>query len=375
MHSPEFILNAGNKNSLFLHLRSACSLKTVIYVIQKMEKTLLKRTAAAFRERRRLVAPLMGFPGLQIVNSTIKLAQQNFGEHYKVLRSLVSRFQPDMIFPMMDLSVEANALGLYTVFPKYDTPTVIKDQFNIGDLERHRQIDITCDTRLQGYVETMKLMRLSFPEEVIKGAYVTGPYTLASLIMGADEAAVTALLEPEHLAGVCEFTMERTMEYARLLTGAGAQAISILEPTAVMLGPEEFESFSSRYILDLVHSYKYTDVSIIYHTCGNTMHLIDLMAGSRVDAISLDAAKVGVDLPEVARRVGDKTIIIGNIDPTGVILTGTPEEVKDEVSELLHSMDFCPNFILSTGCDLPQEVPFDNIAAFMTAGRQYRIGK
>ncbi len=340
-----------------------------------MAKTLLVKTEEAFRDGRRLVAPLMGFPGLRMVDSTIKLAQQNFGEHYKVLRSLVSRFRPDMIFPIMDLSVEANALGMYTVFPRHDTPTVLRDGFRMDDLEGHRQINITCDTRLQGYVETVRLMRLSFPEEVMKGAYVTGPYTLASLIMGADEAAVTALLEPDKLSEMCEFTMERTQEYARLLTGAGAQAICILEPTAVMLGPDEFERFSASFIRDIVNSYKYTGVSVIYHTCGNTMHLIDLMADSLVDAISLDSAKVGVDLPEVARRVGDRTIIIGNIDPTGAILTGTPAEVRDEVEALLRSMDFCPNFILSTGCDLPQEVPFENIGAFMEAGRNYRIGK
>ncbi len=225
-----------------------------------MIKSLSLKTAEAYSEHRRLVCPLMGFPGLRMVDSTIKLAQQNFGEHFKVLRSLISRFQPDAIFPMMDLSVEANALGMYTVFPKHDTPTVLKDPFPIPDLERHRQINITCDTRLLGYVETVRLMRLSFPEDVIKGAYVTGPYTLASLIMGADEAAVTALLEPEKLSAICEFTMERCQEYARLLTGAGAQAICILEPTAVMLGPEEFEKFSSKYIRDIVHSYKYTDV-------------------------------------------------------------------------------------------------------------------
>jgi len=48
---------------------------------------------------------------------------------------------------------------------------------------------------------------------------------------------------------------------------------------------------------------------------------------------------------------------------------------KNEVNELFESMDFYPNFVLSTGCDLPQEVPFENIEAFMEKGRKYRIGK
>jgi uroporphyrinogen decarboxylase len=315
----------------------------------------------------------MGFPGLRLVNTTVKLAQQNYGEHYKVLQSLVNKFKPDMVFPLMDLSVEANALGRYTVFPKHDTPSVVKEHYDIADLNMQKYIDITCDTRLLGYVETIKLSRLSFPENVLKGAYVTGPYTLASLIMGADEAAMTAIMDPDKLLRLCEFSVARIQEYIRLLIGAGAQVICVLEPTAVMLGPEEFGKFSSSYIKHIVNSYKYTDVSIIYHTCGNTMHLIDKMIESQVDAISLDSPKVGVDLPEVAKKIDNDTILFGNINPTGTILNGNPKDVKEEVFELLQSMDFCKTFVLSTGCDLPQEIPFENIEAFMETGRQYQI--
>jgi len=41
--------------------------------------------------------------------------------------------------------------------------------------------------------------------------------------------------------------------------------------------------------------------------------------------------------------------------------------------ELMDAMKPYPNFILSTGCDLPQEIPVDNIEAFMKAGREYEV--
>ena len=321
-----------------------------------------------------MVCPLMGFPGLRLINSTVKLAQQNFGEHYKVLQSLINKYRPDMIFPLMDLSVEANALGIYTVFPTQDTATVLKGNFKIEDLDLHKQINIACDSRLLGYVETVRLSRLCFPENIIKGAYVTGPYSLASLIMGAEEAAMAAIMEPDSLLKLCEFALKRILEYIRLLIGAGAQAICILEPTAVMLGPDEFERYSSGFIRHIVNSYKYTDVSMIYHTCGNTSHLIDKMVESGVDAISLDSPDAGVILAEVAGKIKNSTIIMGNINPAGTILTGNKQQVREEVTDLLKSMELYPNFVLSTGCDLPQEVPSENIDAFMETGRQYRIG-
>ena len=39
---------------------------------------------------------------------------------------------------------------------------------------------------------------------------------------------------------------------------------------------------------------------------------------------------------------------------------------------LVESMQGQHNFILSTGCDLPQETPLENIRAFMDVGRAWR---
>ncbi len=337
-------------------------------------KTIRKMVNDAYTEGRRLLAPLMGFPGLRIKGSTVKLAQQNYGEHFKILSLLVKKFNPDIIFPLMDLSVEANALGRYTIFPKQDSATVVKEHLEIDELTMQKQINIAFDTRLMGYVETVKLMGIGLPQEVLKGAYVTGPYSLAGLLMGADEAAMATIMDPDKLTTLCEFTTEKIQEYIRLLIGAGAEVICILEPSAVMLGPEQFEQFSSRFVRHLNESFKYADVAMIYHICGNTTHLIEKMVDSKVDAISLDSPESGVDLPSVAKRVNREVIIMGNINPTGHILNSKPEMVEQEVRQLLKRMDPYPNFILSTGCDLPQETPLDNISAFMNTGRQYRIG-
>jgi uroporphyrinogen decarboxylase len=96
------------------------------------------------------------------------------------------------------------------------------------------------------------------------------------------------------------------------------------------------------------------------------------MAAAGVDAVSLDSPDIGVDLPKVAAELPADVAIIGNINPTGQMLTGTPESVAAEVGNLLERMAPYDNFILSTGCDLPQETPLANIAAFMETGRRWR---
>jgi len=271
------------------------------------------------REGRRVVAPLIGFPGINIVQSSIKLAQQNFGEHFRVLKAIAETFEPDVMFPLMDLAVEANALGYYTLFPQAESATVVRTASCLEELERISQVNIAFDSRLLGYIETMKMMSLGLPDTIVKGAYVTGPYTLAALMMGADEAAMATVLRQDELHVLCQFTTERILEYVRLLIAAGAQAICILEPSAVMMGPDQFAEFSAAYVRHIIQSCKYTGITTIYHTCGNTMHLVNKMVESGVNAISLDSPDAGVDLPGVAAKVPQEVIIMGNISPDGAV--------------------------------------------------------
>jgi uroporphyrinogen decarboxylase len=335
-------------------------------------KSLASLAHAAFDEKRRLVAPLAGFPGVEMIGSTIKLAQQNYGEHYKAIRRLVDEFHPDLAFPLMDLAVEANALGRYTIFPRDDSATVPKDRFTIGDLEKLEEINISFDSRLTGYVEMMKMMSVTLPAGILKGGYVVGPFTLAGLMMGADDTVMATVLDPQLLHRLCHFTTERIQEYVQLLISAGADVICILEPSAVMLSPEQFSEFSAIYIRHITESFKYSGIGFVYHTCGNTMHLVEKMVRSGVQGVSLDSPDVGVDLAGVARGLPEDVVAIGNVNPATTMRFGTPGEVRDQVSTLLKAMEPYPNFILSTGCDLPQETPPANIRTFMEAGRAWK---
>lgn len=66
---------------------------------------------------------------------------------------------------------------------------------------------------------------------------------------------------------------------------------------------------------------------------------------------------------------------MGNVDPAGVFRMGTPAQVLAETGRLLDATAAYPNFILSSGCDIPPLVPAANVEAFQLALDRFNAGR
>ncbi len=318
-----------------------------------------------WEEGRRSIVPLMGYPGLQLTGTTIKQNQFNHLVQFQSLSRLYDRFRPDAMFFLMDLSVEASALGLPVRFPLEETPSVENHPVKVpSDLEHFEKIDILGDGRVMVYLETLRHMRVALPCPV--GAYVIGPLTLAGLLVGANELALKSILEEEFFEKLLAFSYRVVMRYASALRDGGADMIMVLEPTAVIFGPQQFRKSLTPLYREMVGIFD--DLELILHVCGDTTHLLREMADTGVAGLSLDSM---VSFPQAASTVGDNVLLIGNVSPVKM-LQGTAQEIYVETYRLLESMEDFPLFVLSTGCDLPQDVPLANIDAFFKAGRDWR---
>jgi len=309
----------------------------------------------------------MGFPGVQINHTTLKQNGFNWGVQFWTLFELARRFQPDGIFTFMDLSVEANALGLPVTYPLHESPTVEYPLVKMEeDLQAFYHLDVLRDGRVRVFIETLRLMSQYL--NILRGGYCIGPFTLAGLMIGATDVALATIENPDLLHKTLRFCTHVISRYAAALCQAGADIVAILEPTAVMLSPRQFREFSGQYVAQIVDS---LEAMPVLHICGNTTHLLDEMVATGAQGLSLDSA---VDLPAAARRVPEEVVLIGNINPTAVMLYETPANVYRATCDLLEAMAPHRNFVLSTGCDLPPETPLANIQAFMDAGHGRPLG-
>jgi uroporphyrinogen decarboxylase len=78
-----------------------------------------------------------------------------------------------------------------------------------------------------------------------------------------------------------------------------------------------------------------------------------------------------VELTEAKTRVGNDVILMGNLNPTELLLTGTPESVEAEARECIRAVGQDGRFILSSGCEVPPLTPLANIRAMVTAAKKH----
>jgi uroporphyrinogen decarboxylase len=316
----------------------------------------------AYMERIK-IAPLMGFPGIQLSKTNISKNMENPNIQFQSLEALYKKFRPDAMFMMMDLTVEAEALGLKILKPQNAAYTVadhpVQDE---SDLMKLRVPNPKRDGRMRLMAEIIKRMKLSFDCPSI--AYAIGPFTLAGLLNGSNNVLKNVIKNPGLLHQILNFSSKVIDVYICNLIEAGADLICILEPTATVLSPEQFREFSAQYLQGLDKKWNFP---FILHICGDATHLAPQMVATGCVGISLDSM---VDLEKIADLAPDEMMIIGNINPVEIIAYGDQAQVGGAVASLLDQMKKKDNFVLSSGCDLPPETDLDNLTIFFDTARQ-----
>ena len=108
------------------------------------------------------------------------------------------------------------------------------------------------------------------------------------------------------------------LSFAEALIKAGADIIVLAEPSASLLSPLAYYEFSQNYV-------------------------------------------------EGTIRALNRPCILHN----SLLLNATPEEVKDQTTDLLESVEDRKEFFALPGCDLAPATPLENILAFARTVKQY----
>jgi len=317
------------------------------------------------RRHRILAAPLVGYPGATLTGTSVLENLKDSRVQSETLIQLYKTYGFDILFPFMDLSVEAEALGLAIEFIEDGSPNV--REHPVGSPEDLLRLAIPEPShagRMNVFADTIRRVKEATEkteEAPFVAGYVASPFTLAGLLMGAENLAINTLIEPQFCDLVIDFATKCVIPYAKALQDAGADMVVLLDPTAVLLSPNLYDTFARPSIERIAAE---LGVPSILHVCGQTTPVMSNLAATKVAGLSLDS---GVDIPSIMQLIPAEMVILGNINPVSIFLNGDPDAVDKETKKLMKHMMHHDNFIISSGCDLPVETPLKNIRSFAKA--------
>ena len=308
--------------------------------------------------------PILSFPAVQLMGISVKELISNSDRQAEGMVRIAERVDAAASVSLMDLSVEAECFGSQIVVSEDEVPTV-KGSI-VSDLEDVEKLQIppVGAGRTDIYIDAVrKAVEKIHDRPVFAG--MIGPYSLAGRLLDVTEIMFYCYDEPEMVALLLDKVTEFLISYGKAYKETGANGIMLAEPLAGLLSPALAEEFSAPYVKRIVDALQDDNFLVIYHNCGNcTIQMIDSILDRGAAAYHFGNA---IDMAEMMKHIPADTIAMGNIDPAGQFRNGTTESIRTETLELMEKCCSYPNFVISSGCDIPPMSKWENIDAFFQA--------
>ena len=310
--------------------------------------------------------PLLSFPCVQLMGITVEQLIGSSMLQAEGMKKVADRIPSAAAVSLMDLSVEAEAFGAAIHVSREEVPTVVGTLITEENDADALEIPAVGAGRTGLCVETIRQAAKAITDRPLL-AGIIGPYSLAGRLMDVSEIMILCYDEPDMVHTVMEKATAFLIEYCRAFREAGADGVVMAEPLTGLLSPALANEFSHPYVKKIIDAVQTKDFCVIYHNCGdNVPHMAEDIY--RLDALGYHFGDA-IDMISVLPKAPAHALVMGNVSPAGQFLGGTPRSIAAETKHLLETCRAYPNFVISSGCDIPPRSSWENIDAFFAAAK------
>jgi len=313
--------------------------------------------------------PILSFPSISLMDINVAQLIGSAELQAEGMARIAERVPSSASVSMMDLSVEAEAFGSQISVSDHEVPTVtgriIEEESDADSL----RVPEVGEGRTGRYIEALRMASERITDRPVF-AGVIGPFSLAGRLMDVTEIMVNCYDEPDMVETTLEKVTEFLIPYIRAYREVGANGVVIAEPLAGLLSPNLAKSFSEPFVRRIAEETKRDDFLVIYHNCGNSiLPMADSILRTGCDAYHFGDS---IRMKDMLEKIPADIVAMGNVSPSAQFLGGTPESIREETLRIMK--ECCPehpNFVISSGCDIPPLSPWTNIDAFFSAVSEY----
>ena len=333
---------------------------------------------------RPVAAPYMGNYGIRTAGSSLSACYLDAASMAQAQLKAWNIFGQDVIVVQSDNYYMAEAFGA-PVEHAPDTMPVLLDAVvkSPQDVYRLQPMDPRQDGRMPVYIEAVARICDTVGDQVAIRGCGTGPFVLAGHLCGI-ERLLLWLVETDsgiedhakELHHLFSLGLETLVQYATAQLQSGATIIQLADSLASLqvISPTMYRSYVFPYEQAFFTRMKPIcakyDAAALLHICGDNTTVFDDYARTGADIIAIDH---GASLSDAVRIIANRACIIGNLNPSGALLYGTPEEVKTEACQCLHTAAGC-RYLLGTGCEVAVGTPVANMHAMLSTVHSFKQG-
>ena len=262
-------------------------------------------------------------------------------------------YDPDMLVVGIDVyNVEAEALGCEVRYFEEgrDVPAVVSPLIKgPEDMKKMGLPDPETDGRMPLFLAAASRLGREVGEELIVRGALSGPFSLASSLLGTAELLMATVDDPAFVRDLLELSGRVTAAFGTAFLRRGVEVIvfdSKASPGAA--SPRIFKEFVLPVYRDVVvpelRGAGARHLPLIIG--GDTTPILDDLCETGATQILCDA---GSDLERFKKTCRDKKIAFrANVDAR-LVHTGSPERIREEARRILGEADGQPGFLFGCG--------------------------
>lgn len=202
-----------------------------------------------------------------------------------------------------------------------------------------------------------------------------GPFWLAQVSMGLEDSFIALMEDPDLVLRIMDFYTGYERELARLFVRKGVPLVMIADDlahtTGLLVSPSWLEEHWFPRMQTILEPFAGTDTAIVFHSCGRLDEVIPFLVRLKCNAVQAMQPNCN-DIYAIRRKYETKIALMGNIDITFPLSTGTSEDVREDVLEHLEKLGRDGGYIVGSSHSVLNSVPPENYIAMVRAAQEWR---
>ena len=216
--------------------------------------------------------------------------------------------------------------------------------------------------RCRVVIDAIKILKEKGDSKVPIVGNITGPFSTAGSVMDPVSFYKELIRKKEAAHEYMEFVTEQVARFALKQVEAGADVISISDPTATgeLLGPKLFLEYAVPYINKVLDALGEEVVTIV-HICGRMQAVLKEFDNVKADALSFDSY---VPISKV-KEVLPHRIVMGNVSTYSLEFMEA-EKIKSLTKNTIKN----GTDIVAPACGIGMKTPIENLKAMLEAVKE-----